>query len=131
MSKINKSFNELLKENARLKKELAYYKNIKSTPHKVIDVKLSHNNFYLSNEWKELRYKKLSNYIIRNGKKCECCGNESNKLHVDHIQPRSKRPDLELSIDNLQVMCETCNTGKKNYDSVQWSKLKDEWDQLL
>jgi len=128
MNRINKSFNELLKENARLKKELAYYKNIKSTPYKSIDVKLSYNNFYFSDEWKELRYKKLSSYIIKNGRVCQCCKASSKVLHVDHIEPRSKRPDLQLEINNLQVLCDKCNVGKKNYDSVDWCKIDNEWD---
>lgn len=128
MTTINKSFNKLLKENAELRKQLAEYKAKEKANVKHINIKTSHNHFYISNEWKELRYKKLSSYILSKGRICECCKNQSKKLHVDHIIPRSKRPDLELSIDNLQVLCETCNVGKKNHDSVEWSKVKDEWD---
>lgn len=123
-----KSYYKLLKENAELRKELAEYKAKELATCKKIDIKTSYNHFYNSQEWKELRYRKLSNYIIKNGRICECCKNSSSKLHVDHIIPRSKRPDLELSMDNLQILCETCNVGKKNYDSVEWSKVKGEWD---
>jgi hypothetical protein len=41
-------------------------------------------------------------------------------MHVDHIKPRSKYPDLELSRQNLQVLCEDCNLGKSN-------KYEDDW----
>jgi len=129
MSAANKSYNKLLKENAELRKELAYYKSKELTAYKKINVKTSHNYFYNSSEWKEVRYKKLSNYILNKGRVCECCKNQTNKLNVDHIIPRSKRPDLELNIDNLQVLCENCNLGKKNCDTVEWSKINDnEWD---
>lgn len=38
-------------------------------------------------------------------------------MHVDHIKPRSKHPELSLCFDNLQVLCEDCNIGKGNrYD---------------
>jgi 5-methylcytosine-specific restriction endonuclease McrA len=33
--------------------------------------------------------------------------------HVDHIQPRSKAPELALSPSNLQVLCEHCHNSTK------------------
>jgi len=123
----HKSYDALLKENAELKKEIKRLTSI--NPVKKIDIKLSHNNFYLSSEWKKLRYKKLTDYIKTSGRICECCRNVTQKLHVDHIQPRSKRPDLELDYNNLQILCEVCNEGKSNSDSVKWSKFNcNEWD---
>lgn len=128
MTKINKSFDKLLKENAELRKELAFYKNQIANKVKKIDVKLSHNNFYLSDDWKTIRYKKLTNHIFTKGRICECCKQVTKKLHVDHILARSIRPDLELDINNLQVLCDNCNIGKSNKDSTNWTKLNDEWD---
>ena len=128
MSKANKSYDALLKENAELRKELAYYKAKENTSYKKINVKLSHNNFYHSSEWKELRYKKLTSYVRTHGRLCECCKTTTNKLHVDHIKPRSLRPDLELDITNLQVLCEVCNVGKSNVDASDWTKINNEWD---
>lgn len=68
--------------------------------------------FFKSREWRQLRYDTLKLH----GRKCQCCGAtpESSILHVDHIKPRSKYPELQLSIDNLQVLCEDCNIGKSN-----------------
>ena len=39
-------------------------------------------------------------------------------LHVDHIKPRSKFPELELSLDNTQVLCADCNLGKGAWDDT-------------
>lgn len=35
-------------------------------------------------------------------------------IHVDHIKPRSKFPELALDVNNLQILCEDCNVGKLN-----------------
>lgn len=77
------------------------------------------NDFYLSNEWLELRYKALK----LNDGKCCCCGRGRKQgvyLHVDHIKPRSLYPSLQLDLSNLQVLCEECNIGKSNKDSTDW-----------
>lgn len=72
--------------------------------------------FYKTREWRELRYKVLTKY----GKVCQCCGQTSGYLHVDHIKPRSLFPTLELEENNLQVLCEACNIGKTNRDTTDW-----------
>lgn len=68
--------------------------------------------FYESREWRELRYRVLRKSAF----KCAACGakGESTILHVDHVKPRSKHPELELDEANLQVLCEDCNLGKSN-----------------
>jgi 5-methylcytosine-specific restriction endonuclease McrA len=73
-------------------------------------------DFCKTREWAELRYKTLAKY----GAICQCCGADKVILHVDHIKPRSKYPQLELDINNLQVLCETCNVGKSNKDVTDW-----------
>ena len=72
----------------------------------------SFDKFYSSSEWRSLRYKALR---LR-GFQCQACGNRPPLaiLHVDHIKPRSKHPELELDINNLQVLCKDCNLGKSN-----------------
>jgi hypothetical protein len=68
--------------------------------------------FYSTRAWRSLRWDVLS----RSEGKCVMCGHTSqtsgHPLHVDHIEARSVRPDLELHIKNLQVLCEDCNVGK-------------------
>lgn len=77
--------------------------------------------FYASPEWRRLRYKALKIY----GGKCACCGRSAKdglKMHVDHIKPRSKYPELALKITNLQILCEECNIAKSNTDDIQWRR---------
>lgn len=72
--------------------------------------------FYKTREWLELRYKVLKTY----GRKCMCCGQTKGQIHVDHIKPRSKYPELSLVFTNLQVLCHDCNVGKSNKDQTDW-----------
>ena len=72
--------------------------------------------FYKTREWREVRYKAL----VKFGKKCQACGETSGYIHVGHILPRSKHPERELDINNLQVLCEACNIGKSNTDTTDW-----------
>jgi 5-methylcytosine-specific restriction endonuclease McrA len=72
--------------------------------------------FYLSPHWRRLRYQAFATYP----KECMACGAQRAVLHVDHIKPRSKYPELELSFDNLQILCADCNYGKSNLDETDW-----------
>ena len=76
--------------------------------------------FYKSDEWRSLRFKALK----LNDGCCVLCGRSKRKhniiLHVDHIKPRSKYPELELVLSNLQILCEDCNLGKSNKDDTDW-----------
>lgn len=73
---------------------------------------LSDKSFYLTREWRELRWKAIK---ASNGK-CVYCGRSTIShgivIHVDHIKPRSKFPHLALELSNLQITCEDCNLGK-------------------
>ena len=75
--------------------------------------------FYSSQAWKELRYE-----ILREGAgTCSCCGARASdgvRIHVDHIKPRSKYPELQLEKSNMQILCEDCNFGKSNYYNDDW-----------
>lgn len=75
--------------------------------------------FYDSPEWRAVRYLALK---AAKGA-CQCCGARGSKfspLHVDHIRPRSKFPELSLEASNLQVLCRDCNLGKSNRDETDW-----------
>lgn len=72
--------------------------------------------FYDTPEWRRLRYKVFTLY----GRKCACCESVAGPFHIDHIKPRSKFPELELSLSNLQVLCEACNMGKGGWDETDW-----------
>lgn len=76
-------------------------------------------DFYNSREWIRLRYQALEKY----GNTCLACGRGPRAgviIHVDHIKPRSRYPDLALDINNLQVLCEACNVGKSNVGERDW-----------
>ena len=71
--------------------------------------------FYQTREWRSVRYDVLK----ASDGKCALCGRSKQDgivLHVDHIKPRSKYPDMELAPSNMQVLCEDCNMGKSNKD---------------
>lgn len=75
--------------------------------------------FYRSDEWREIRYRAFKYY----GNKCACCGRGPEDgviLNVDHIIPLSMNWSTRLDINNLQILCQTCNLGKTNVDSVNW-----------
>jgi len=70
-------------------------------------------------EWRRVRYVAL----LRAGGRCACCGRRASAgvmLHVDHVKPRSRFPELSLEITNLQVLCEDCNLGKGAWDRTDW-----------
>ncbi|MBN1692673.1 MAG: HNH endonuclease [Dehalococcoidales bacterium] len=67
--------------------------------------------FYSSPEWFNIRTQVIKN----KGKICAECGTniiDDYNITVDHIKPRSKYPELSLSLDNLQVLCRSCNSRK-------------------
>lgn len=68
------------------------------------------DSFFDSRAWREVRIIALVKY----GRKCAACGATSGEMHVDHVKPRSKFPNLALEISNLQVLCRACNLGKSN-----------------
>lgn len=74
------------------------------------------DEFYESRAWLKIRHQVLKEY----GRVCSLCRTETGEMHVDHIKPRSKYPDLELEYNNLQVLCKACNLGKGNGDETDW-----------
>ncbi len=64
--------------------------------------------------------------LAEHGARCQCCGarpSDGVMIHVDHIKPRKLFPELALSRDNLQVLCEVCNHGKGNWNQTDWRPL--------
>ena len=74
------------------------------------------DSFYADKRWLHMRYLVFRQY----GKSCMCCGSSTGVMHVDHIKPRSKYPELELDINNLQILCKDCNLGKSAWDETDW-----------
>lgn len=90
------------------------------------EIRKSRGGFYMSDEWRKLRYRVIRKYKAT----CMACGRNYKEhavvIHVDHIKPRSKYPKLELDFNNLQVLCECCNLGKSNTDETDWRATKEQ-----
>lgn len=88
-------------------------------------------DFYETAEWRTLRYARLK----LDKRICACCGgiggnqrhvgNGPIVIHVDHIKPRSRFPELCLTLDNTQCLCEDCNLGKGAIDETNWRTIKE------
>lgn len=82
--------------------------------------KSADSDFYESREWWTLRARVIASYKAM----CMMCGRnpveDGIKLHVDHIKPRSKYPELSLDFNNMQLLCHECNIGKGNKDDTDW-----------
>lgn len=79
----------------------------------------SSKEFYASRAWINIRYEVLR----ERGARCECCGataKDGVSIHVDHIKPRVAYPELALDKNNLQVLCEPCNIGKRHVHIDDW-----------
>lgn len=77
-------------------------------------------NFYSSEEWRILKAQVYATYDRR----CMKCSAINVDMHVDHIKPRSKFPDLALVFDNLQVLCSKCNVEKSNTDYTDYRDVE-------
>jgi 5-methylcytosine-specific restriction endonuclease McrA len=103
--------NHIRSDSARLGLEVlkAAHIKLRSKP----DVNSS--DFLQSKAWQRLRICAFEKY----GNFCNCCGataKDGIKLHVDHIKPRRLFPELALDINNLQILCAECNSGKGNWN---------------
>jgi hypothetical protein len=87
--------------------------SIKNTFYEIISIDkiefILSDDFYRSTNWITIRNRVLNthpNFCVK------CKTNED--LTVDHIQPRSKYPELALEISNTQILCRSCNSSKGN-----------------
>lgn len=89
--------------------------------------KVTKNNDPLTKEWRKIRTDVLKVY----GTQCMCCGITPSKVtdvHVDHIKPKSKYPELIYDYMNLQILCKGCNEEKSDKhftDYRKWYNIRD------
>ncbi len=95
-----------------IKRKESYNSDVKKT------IKIKKSNFHTSKRWRELR----AFFISKNDKICCCCGIDvdGQTLHVDHIKPKSKYPDLALDENNLQILCRKCNFAKNTHHETDY-----------
>jgi len=86
------------KERAKIRKEMGQER---------IDF-IQSDEFLRSFKWHEARFRILKKFKAE----CMLCRDRTSRLHVDHILPRRTHPELALDLNNLQVLCESCNHGK-------------------
>lgn len=92
--------------------------------------KVLSSSFYNSKEWRKVRYQALTIH----GNNCMACGSSPEDgivIHVDHIKPKSKFPELALDVDNLQILCADCNLGKSNIDDTDWRASEEAKSNLI
>lgn len=77
--------------------------------------------FYDSLEWRTVRKiaKDRARWRCQNSG-CNRRGVRGTILHVDHIIPRSVKPELELALHNLQVLCDGCHANKTMLDGTRY-----------
>jgi 5-methylcytosine-specific restriction endonuclease McrA len=88
-------------------------------PVAVATVDANSDAFLRGFEWRRLRM----SVLVERGARCECCGASAKdgvRIHVDHIKPRSRYPELALTKSNLQVLCAECNHGKGSLYETDW-----------
>jgi 5-methylcytosine-specific restriction endonuclease McrA len=77
---------------------------------------MSKINFYYTKAWLAVRREVFATYEHR----CMRCSAENLPLQVDHIKPRSRFPELELELTNLQLLCRKCNMIKWDKDFTDY-----------
>lgn len=114
------------------KRRMDLTKKIKATKRKKTELKsnewlpnkkLKGNGFYLSQEWRILRY----SVLVERGARCEACGasaKDGKRINIDHIKPVLKYPHLALEKKNLQVLCSMCNRGKGSWDETDFRDIR-------
>ena len=83
----------------------------------IVEIMVSDNSTSYTHKTKREPSDRLKvRVLMRDGNKCRICGVECNdglhNIHFDHIIPWSKGG--ETTLENLQVLCSSCNEAKGN-----------------
>ncbi len=123
------SFEDKLKrkalEKVPVKKKISEKGKTKETPIKPLTfagpIKRKPKNPLQTVKWKTIRSEVIAAY----GKVCmKCkCEPEDRDLHVDHIKPKSKYPELIFNKSNLQILCKDCNFEKSNKNETDYRSV--------
>ena len=94
---------------------------------KYTDEYIRSDKFLVTYMWRQARMQAF----LRYGNKCMCCGAQPKPwnditINVDHILSRNTHPHLAVDLDNLQILCHSCNHGKANRDSTDWRSSEED-----
>ncbi|GAB1376799.1 hypothetical protein MASR1M48_16510 [Lactococcus petauri] len=70
-------------------------------------------------------------YVLRNcvyriyEKRCMKCKTTSRPMHMDHIFPVARYPELRYSLRNLQILCCDCNIEKLHLNTNDYRTFDD------
>jgi 5-methylcytosine-specific restriction endonuclease McrA len=81
--------------------------------------RIEFEQFYTSPEWRILRKSFLRTQRKKTGLYiCDYCNRPiaHDELTIDHFKPRSKYPDLALTMSNLRIAHRQCNSSKGSTD---------------
>ncbi len=72
------------------------------------------DGFYQTTRWRKLRRHALSREPLCRDPVAEHAewSEVVSATEVDHVGPRRVRPELELSLENLQALCKRCHSRK-------------------
>lgn len=73
--------------------------------------------FYSSAAWRALRQVALK----RDGYRCVMCSVDvsgKGKARVDHVHPVKTHSHLKLRLDNLRVLCGSCDNQRHHFDKL-------------
>ena len=90
------------------RQRLIYKEDLKTEVEDYLKNKYRRNLAWIKTKIKEDFYNKI---VERDGEYCQFC-NSINDLTLDHIIPKSKGG--EDLLENLQLLCRSCNTKKKD-----------------
>lgn len=108
---------------ANLKHAQEIYRRYEAAPHLLSNADFR-IEFYRYWNWSLVRADVISAWR-KGDRRCGGCGTfiRGKSIHVDHIRPRSKYPNLRYLKSNLQVLCDRCNRYKHDYDGEDWREV--------
>lgn len=102
------------------------YELYENNPHLLNDQDFR-QEFHRHWHWSRIRMEILKDKIAEGLYFCSICGIGPDitdvKMHVDHIKPKSKYPELMYLKSNLQILCASCNSSKSDYDGDDWAEV--------
>ena len=99
---------------SRREKRTTQKSPIKAIP--IVEKPKKVESFYQSMRWADMKKIIYSLFPVE----CMKCKVSNTELHIDHIYPVSKYPDLKWSFNNLQILCRKCNLEKSNIDFTDY-----------